>query len=136
MQTTDDQRAQAIDKVDALMTQLRTTKVRGQLRKVTNLKPLRHNDTRCASRRCVLLRYKRFASKIKNADNSVFPRETRTLMPSIEEDDIIDDILKDDTDFESVSLALQRDVTDPNYVSIHRAREMFNDLIHDHSLSG
>ena len=41
-------------------------------------------------------------------------------------------ILKDDTDFETVSLALQREVTDSNYISMHRAREMFNNLIYDH----
>jgi hypothetical protein len=122
--------APAIEKVDQLMTKLRTLKNSSKLRKMTHLRAENQNSTRWTSINAALTKYKRLELHLPNGG---FDEDTLQCIPTAIESSRISAILASDASFASASRALQRG--GDNQLEMTHVRSMFDKLIQQHPRS-
>ena len=121
-----DQNAPVIEKVDQLMTKLRTLKNASKLRKLTNLRPENQNSTRWTSVNAALTKFKQLEQCLTQGE---WDPDVLQLIPSAFESSQISAILSSDASFSNASKALQRG--GENQLELIHVRSIFDRLIRE-----
>lgn len=116
-----------IQKIDMLMTKLRTLKNSAKLRKVTNYCPENNNATRWTSTSAALEKFKKIEPHLPTAR---FGEDVLQFIPTALESNQISSIIASDQSFASASRALQRGGN--NHLEMVHVRALFDKLIMQH----
>ena len=116
-----------VNKVSALMVELRTLKSRYKLASRTKLSPIKRNDTRWGSVYSMLRRYLELHDILLTCS---FPRSFLHLIPTAAEKDEIQELTEKLKNCEEASVFLQQQ--DPVKVSLELVRAAFDTLIADY----